>query len=89
MIRTQGLLMIAAPTSPAVVPSARKITERPALKASELRITARRLASRPAFFQLIDADARHQRDVARHERQHARRKKRKNARDESDADGYV
>src|SRR5262245_17456165 len=43
MMRTQGLLVKAAPTSPAVVPRIRKITLNPALKASELRITACRL----------------------------------------------
>jgi len=39
---TQGLLIIESPTKPAVVPNARKITESPALNASELIITARR-----------------------------------------------
>jgi hypothetical protein len=43
MILTQGLLVIAAPTRPAVVPRIRKMVESPALKASELMITARRL----------------------------------------------
>ena len=42
MILTHGLLRIEAPTRPAVVPRARKITDRPALKANELRITALR-----------------------------------------------
>ena len=42
IILTQTLLRIVAPTKPAVAPRARKITERPALKASELKITALR-----------------------------------------------
>src|SRR5258706_1579463 len=46
IIRTQILLMTAAPIQPAVVPNARKITDSPALNASELSITARRA---PAF----------------------------------------
>src|ERR1700752_4442739 len=43
IIRTHGLLVIAAPTNPAVVPRTRKITKRPALDDSDLTITARRL----------------------------------------------
>src|SRR5882724_7694038 len=42
MILTQGLLIMVAPTRPAVVPSARKMRERPALNASEFRMTALR-----------------------------------------------
>jgi hypothetical protein len=48
MMRIHGLLVIAAPTSPAVVPKTRKMTDSPALNASELRITARRLLA-PSF----------------------------------------
>src|SRR5215216_4656519 len=48
MILTHGLLVIAAPTNPAVVPRIRKMTDRPALNASELIITARRLLA-PSF----------------------------------------
>ncbi len=48
MILTHGLLVIAAPTSPAVVPSIRKMIDKPALNASELIITARRLVV-PSF----------------------------------------
>ena len=54
------------------------MTDRPALKASELMITARRLLV--AFFQSVDADAGNQRDVTGHERQHARREKREYSR---------
>src|SRR5215510_12016061 len=43
MILTHWLLVIADPTNPAVVPRNRKMTDKPALKASELIITARRL----------------------------------------------
>src|ERR1044071_5480131 len=43
VILTLGLLVIAAPTNPAVVPSIRKMIDKPALNASELIITARRL----------------------------------------------
>jgi hypothetical protein len=39
---TQRLVIIEAPTKPAVVPNARKIIESPALNANELIITARR-----------------------------------------------
>ena len=42
-ILIHGLLKIEAPTSPAVVPSAKKIIDSPALKASEFRITALRV----------------------------------------------
>jgi hypothetical protein len=48
IILTHGLLVIAAPTSPAVVPSIRKMTDKPALNASELMMTARRLVV-PSF----------------------------------------
>src|SRR6185369_4146592 len=47
-ILTIGLLVIAEPTNPAVVPRNRKMIDRPALNASELMITARRLAV-PSF----------------------------------------
>ncbi len=82
MILTHGLLMIAEPTRPAVVPSRRKITESPALKASEFKITARRLPV-PSF-RLSMTDAGDLRNVTRHERQHAGRKKREYARYKSD-----
>src|SRR5215813_11574545 len=47
-ILTAGLLVIADPTSPAVVPRNRKMIDKPALNASELMITARRLVV-PSF----------------------------------------
>src|ERR1041385_3570563 len=42
-ILTTGLLVITEPTRPAVVPRNRKMIDKPALNASELMITARRL----------------------------------------------
>ena len=48
-IRTHGFEMIAAPTSPAAAPSKMKMTESPALKASELKMTARRAPAREPF----------------------------------------
>ena len=46
MMRTHGFVKSAAPTRPAVVPSVTKINESPALKASELMMTARRAVVR-------------------------------------------
>ena len=46
MTRTHGFEMMAEPTHPAAAPSAMKMIDSPALKASELRITAFRARAR-------------------------------------------
>ncbi len=56
IIRTHGLLVIAAPTRPAVVPSTRKMTDRPALNASELIITARLLLTPSLRLSILTPD---------------------------------
>src|SRR5688572_16272547 len=49
MIRTQKFPKIAEPIYPAVAPKVRNITDKPALKASEFAITARREFAAPSF----------------------------------------
>jgi hypothetical protein len=53
MMRTHLFVVMAVPMSPAAVPSARKIIDRPMLKATELRMTARRAARRASSSSLL------------------------------------
>ncbi len=91
-ILTQGVEKRTLPIQPAVAPSSMKMSETPALKASELMMTARRAAEREPValaLQVFDAHARDERDVAGDERQHARRQKRQQPRGERNQNGNV